>query len=142
MKNIFKWILFIPLNVTIYFISYFILYIGVTFLFNKLSGLAWYSFVPAIFLSFIILILISSGVYSGFYFGLSMKPNKILLWLLSAYFIFKTLSSIPGFCSAPALVELNVADDSLPCWAFIIFQLYFIIILITPTIILSKNLKK
>ncbi|KKP33245.1 MAG: hypothetical protein A2312_00365 [Candidatus Staskawiczbacteria bacterium RIFOXYB2_FULL_32_9] len=134
-----RWILFIPVSFIVYWSSTFIVYIGITFLYYFLSQLKWYFLIPAIFPAFFILSIIAGGLWSCFYIGLFLSPNRLLCWLLAGWFIFSALSGISGYCT-PIPVSEDKVIIQLPCWAYIILQLYIVICLVISAIIASVNI--
>ncbi len=132
-----RWILFIPVTLIIYKIITFVVYLGVTFLFHFLGTLHWYLLIIILFPAVILLIIIAGGIWACFYLGLSLSPNKLLCWLLSAWLIFSAISTIHGYYSP---IPQQGIDISMPCWAYVILQAYIIISLIMAAIVSGKNI--
>jgi hypothetical protein len=113
---------------------------GATFFFYFLSHLHWYFFILAIFPAFALLVFIAGGLWSCFYIGLSLSPNRMFCWLLTAWFAFSLFSSIPEYCTPIPLLK-DAIIIQLPCWAYVALQIYAFISLIVAAIVVNRNFK-
>lgn len=132
-----RWILFIPISLIIYKIVTLVVYLGATFLFHFLSTLHWYFLIMLLFPIIGLLVAVAGGVWACFYIGLSFCPNKVLCWLLSAWLMFSAISTIHGYCSPTPQQGIDI---SMPCWTYVILQIYIIVSLIIATIVGGKNI--
>jgi len=135
-----KWVLFIPIGYLVFKISTLFIYIALAFLFYHISNFQlWILLIVGIPILFPIFYLVSVCLWGSFYIGLSFSPNKTTTWLLAIWFIYTSFKGAIEMCT-PVPEELGVVIIQLPCWAYILLQIYFAICLLIAVVVANINI--